>query len=160
MKKYCLDTNVLIEPWNKYYTIEICPDYWEIIDRLAKQGVIFCPEEVRREIDKIDDELKKWVKSRPHLFREINQTVQVRLREVLERFPRLVDTVKDRSMADPWVIAYAMTENAVVVTKEGPTNGHTPRIRIPDVCNALSIEWMDDHNFVSELGIRFSARLS
>ncbi len=62
---YCLDTNVFIEPWNKYYSMSLCPDYWELIDSLAKEGVLFCTEEVCREIEKVDDGLNDWVHARP-----------------------------------------------------------------------------------------------
>ena len=51
--------------------------------------------------------------------------------------PRLVDTVKGRSGADPFVIALAATTNPTmtVVTEEQP--GKT---KIPDVCKAEKIE--------------------
>lgn len=157
MDIYCLDTNALVEPWNKYYSIAKAPDYWSIIDRLAHEGTVFCPEEVQREIERVDDDLKKWVRARPYMFRSIDREVQLKIREILMRFPRLVDTIKDRSMADPWVIAHAMAEGAVVVTKEGTA----PRkIKIPDVCDAFSVRWIDDYKFVSELGIQFTVTSS
>ena len=37
-KTYCLDTNILVEAWNKYYSPDLCPEYWEIIDELARRG--------------------------------------------------------------------------------------------------------------------------
>ena len=156
MNKFCLDTNALIEPWNKYYSMELCPDYWELLDSLAKEGTIFCTEEVERELSRTDDDLTDWVKIRSYLFKAINEDVQIKLRELLEKYPRLVDTIKDRSMADPWVIAHAMAEDAIVVTKEILTLGSKKRIRIPDVCEALGIPWMDDHGFAQTIGIRFS----
>jgi hypothetical protein len=47
---YCLDANVLIQAWQKYYAPEICPGYWEILNNLGKQGRIFIAEEVKNEI--------------------------------------------------------------------------------------------------------------
>lgn len=155
--KYCLDTNVLIQAWNTYYSIDLVPDYWDILDDMAQKRQVYCTQEVRREIDKIDDELKKWVRNRPHLFRDITSSVQRNLRKVLAEFPRLVDSAKDRSMADPWVIAHAMTENAVVVTKEIITPPGTRRIKIPDVCSKFSVRCINDFDFAREAGIRFSA---
>ena len=75
-KKYCLDTNAFIEPWNKYLTMKKCPKYWEILDGLAKKGAIFCPEQVKLEIDKVDDDLKAWLGERPHFVREESEDVQ------------------------------------------------------------------------------------
>ena len=52
-------------------------------------------------------------------------------------YPRLVDTVKGRSGADPFVIALAATTNPhmVVVTEE-----QIGKTRIPDVCAAEKIQ--------------------
>ena len=157
-RRYCLDTNVLIQAWNSYYSVELCPDYWDILDDMAQNDAVFCTREVKREIEKIDDALKEWAKNRPHLFREVSNEVQTHLRAILNEFPRLVDTTKDRSMADPWVIAHALAEGATVVTKEMPTPTGSARIKIPDVCERFSVRCIDDFQFVAEAGIRFSAR--
>jgi len=156
---FCLDTNVLIEPWNKYLPIHRSPEFWGIIDTLAAEGRIFCTQEVRREIEREDDELKNWIADRPHLFREVTEEVQVNLRSILKRFPRLVDTRRDRSMADPWVIAHAMAENAIVVTKEIGTPVNSNTVKIPDVCDDFGVEWMNDFQFHDRIGLRLAARL-
>ena len=54
-KRYCLDTNVFIEGWNKYYSMGLCPGYWDILDKLAQEDLVFAPIEVKREIEKTDD---------------------------------------------------------------------------------------------------------
>lgn len=61
-------------------------------------------------------------------------------------------------MADPWVVAQAEAEGAVVVTKEALTPANAKIIKIPDVCKALSVEWFDDFRLVSELGVSFTAK--
>ena len=158
MKKYCLDTNVFIEAWNKYYSMSLSPRYWDLLDDLAKKGVIFCTQEVKVEIEKVDDKLSQWIKSRNHFFKDITEDVQLHLREVL-KFKRLVDSSKTRSIADPWVIAHAMAENAVVVTKEEPTPILAKRIKIPDVCKNLNVECINDFQFLNEIGIQFNPSL-
>ena len=65
MKRYCLDTGIFIEGWNRYYSMDLCPQYWEVLDDLAKQNIIFSPIEVKREIEKIDNGLKEWIRSLP-----------------------------------------------------------------------------------------------
>ena len=59
---FCLDANFFVQAWNKYYSPKFCPAYWEIINKFGKQGIIFIPVQVRDEIFKIDDDLKKWLK--------------------------------------------------------------------------------------------------
>lgn len=86
----------------------------------------------------------------------MTEKVQVNLRQILSTHRELVDDKKDRSMADAWVVAHAMTERAIVVTKEG----FAPRkIKIPDVCKAYDVRCIDDIEFVREIGLRFSAKL-
>lgn len=153
---YCFDTSALMQPWNTYYSTEFFPDFWDVIDALARDGHIFCTDEVRREIAKKDDSLHAWVKERPFLFREPTEEVQENLRRILASHKELVKEGKDRSMADPWVIAHAMAEGATVVTKEAPA----PRkVKIPDVCEAYDVRCISDTQFVREIGLKFSARL-
>jgi hypothetical protein len=156
MKKYCLDANVLIEPWNKHFTMVRAPQYWKLLDDLAKREEAFCTMEVRREIEKKNEGLYAWVKAHKHLFREIDDEVQYHLREIMRKFPRLVDSCKFRSPADPWVIAHAMAEKAVVVTKE-QLELHNPqnKPKIPNVCDVFGIEWMDEFKLLDELGFSF-----
>lgn len=67
---------------------------------------------------------------------------------------------KQRSLADPWVIAHALKENACVVTKEEKvTVPKTTRIKIPNVCDNMGIRWINDFQFVEELNIQFSCSL-
>ena len=40
------------------------------------------------------------------------------MREIMSKYPRIIDNSKGRSIADPWVIAHAEQENATVVTLE------------------------------------------
>ena len=57
---YCLDTNVLIQAWQKYYSEKLCPDYWKVLNELGAKRRIFIPEELYREIEKVDDGLLAW----------------------------------------------------------------------------------------------------
>lgn len=157
MQTYCLDTNVYIEGWNRYWSYDLCPEYWDILDKLAKEGTIFSPIEVRREIEKHDDGLWDWIKPRSYFFRDIDEPVQIELRSLMASHGRLVDSIKQRSVADPWVIAYAKKNGSIVVTKETPSGNDGRRIKIPDVCEALNIEWINDFELARRLGIRFKA---
>jgi len=43
-KVYCLDANVLIQAWQKYYNPTFCPDYWDKLIQLGLPNKIFIPE--------------------------------------------------------------------------------------------------------------------
>jgi hypothetical protein len=158
MKVFCLDSNVFIHAWNDYYAPDQCPEYWEILDELAKDGRIFCCDEVKREIEKQDDDLWRWLKARPHFVQDVNEEIQRHVRAILKQYPLLVNSRKDRSMADPWVVAHALACGAVVVTKEMPGGGHGKNPKIPDVCNGLKVGWINDFQFNRELNISFRAQ--
>lgn len=121
LKKYCLDANVLIEAWQKYYSPVFCPEYWDVLDELGQQNIIFIPEQVFQEIIRTEDDLTSWLKNSNIPILGIDVEVTKCLREMYAANPLhkfLVDNTKARSLADPWVIAHAMKENATVVTKE------------------------------------------
>lgn len=157
---YCIDANVLIQAWQKYYSPKLCPSYWEVLNKVGAQGRLFIPAEVSKEIHKGQDELAAWLKSSNIVVRPITGPVTQNWSAILAKDPKhqfLVDNTKGRSLADPWVIAHAMTENAVVVTKEEKlTAANSDKIKIPNVCEAMSVRCITDFEMLEELGIKFS----
>ncbi len=162
--KYCLDANVLIQAWQKYYNPKFCPDYWEILIELGIQDKIFIPELVFEEIVRTEDDLSKWLKKSKIPIKKINEPVTIFLQKIYSFNPihkNLVDNTKARSLADPWVIAHALHENAIVVTKEEKITAlSSTRIKIPNVCDNMGIRWINDFQFIDELGIKFKCSLS
>lgn len=160
---YCLDANVLIQSWQKYYNPKLCPDYWEILNFLGEQGRIFIPEEVNKEILRTEDDLAVWLKSSAIPIKSITGSVSQNLRKIYAADPShltLVDNTRGRSLADPWLIAHAMAESAVVVTKEEKvTASNAKRIKIPNVCEAMAVRCIHDFEFLEELGVRFGCKL-
>lgn len=163
MKTYCLDANFFIQAWSNYYSPEFCPDFWEILVRLSNDKIIFIPEMVKEEIDKIDDDLKKWIEDNKIYIKPIDDEVQKCLKEIWAKdknHKKLVDTARNRSIADPWVIAHAMAENAVVVTNEQKIiESTTGRIKIPNVAEKMGIECIDIFKFIKKLNFKFSCKL-
>ena len=95
-----------------------------------------------KELEKRDDDLYEWANERKDMFLDIEgNNLQIRLAEILKLYPRLVDTRKNRSAADPFVIAVASVFDPplVVVTQEGQTN-NIDKPHIPDVCVAENLE--------------------
>lgn len=162
-QKYCLDANVLIQAWQKYYSPRFCPDYWSLLNDFGEKGKIFLPQNVFEEIIKTEDDLTTWLKDSRIPIKEVDGEVANCLRDIYGANPLhkyLVDNTRQRSLADPWVIAHALKEKACVVTKEEKvTTSNTTRIKIPNVCENMSIRWINDFEFVEELNIIFSCRL-
>lgn len=162
-KKYCLDANVLIQAWQKYYSPRICPNYWDMLDYLGTQNIIFMPEMVYDEIVRTDDELSEWLKTSQIPIKKIDEQVTKCLKDIYSADPNhkfLVDNTKARSLADPWVIAHALREKAVVVTKEEKVTAlNSTKIKIPNVCDKMNVTWINDFQLIEELGIKFNCEL-
>ena len=162
--KYCLDANVLIQAWQKYYNPKFCPDYWEILIELGNRGEIFIPEMVFEEIIRTEDDLSKWLKQSGIPITKISGPVTILLQKIYSFNPihkNLVDNTKARSLADPWVIAHALHENAIVVTKEEKVTAlSSNRIKIPNVCDNMGIRWINDFQLIDELNIKFTCSFS
>ena len=160
---YCLDANVLIQAWQKYYSPELCPEYWDNLDELGKSKRIFIPNAVRDEIIRTEDDLSDWLKHSSIPIKQITEPVTAALQNIYNSDPKhkfLVDNTKARSLADPWVIAHSIAEGATVVTKEEKvTQLNSKRIKIPNVCDNMNVRWINDFEFLREVGIRFSSRI-
>ena len=95
-----------------------------------------------KELEKRDDDLYEWANERKDMFLDIEgDRLQIRVAKILKLYPRLVDTRKNRSAADPFVIAVASVFDPplVVVAQEGQTN-NIDKPHIPDVCVSENLE--------------------
>jgi predicted nucleic acid-binding protein len=118
---YCLDANVLIQAWQKYYSRDLCPDYWDNLNQLGEEGRIIVPKAVYDEIIRTEDDLSSWLKDSKIPISPITESTTKELQNIFNSNPKhkhLVDNIKARSLADPWIIAHAIDENLTVVTKE------------------------------------------
>lgn len=140
--KYSLDTSAILDGWRKYYPPDVFPLVWTKLDDLINQRLLIATEEVLVELEKKDDQVYKWAKEREHMFYPINDEIQLVVTEILRDHRKLIDERKNRSGADPFVIALAKIENCAVITGERPSNSLN-RPHIPDVCIALGIRWLN-----------------
>jgi len=160
---YCLDANVLIQAWQKYYSPKLCPAYWDVLNQLGAKGKIFIPEMVSEEITRTEDNLAQWLNDCKIPIMPITGPVSECLKKIYDSNPLhqyLVANSSQHSLADPWIIAHAMNQNAVVVTKEIKDTFNNPtRIKIPHVCDNMNVRWINDFEFVEEIGIQFSCSI-
>jgi Domain of unknown function (DUF4411) len=136
---YSLDTSCLIHAWRRAYPLRNFPPFWDKLDELIADGRLFSSAEVLKEIKRKDDELYDWCKPRSDVFLAIDDDIQDHVIEIMRDYPKLVDTSKGRSGADPFVISLArMNGNGwVVLSEENPGKQASPKI--PDVCSAEGI---------------------
>jgi hypothetical protein len=123
------------------------------MDASAKNGDVFVIEEVLRELERKDDGIHKWIKEREAMVVPIDALVQEYVVEIMSKYSRLVDSKKNRSIGDPWVIALAQARGLTVVTGEKST-GTLLKPKIPDVCKDLGVPCIEIVDFFREQGWR------
>jgi Domain of unknown function (DUF4411) len=150
---YCVDTSGWLDGWRRQYPLDVFPTLWTRIDQEVQSGKIIASEEVYVELAKKDDDLHKWIQSRKQMLVAPEEAIQKIVAALLVKYPRLVDTLKNRSQADPFVIATAIERKATVVT--GEAFGTVERPRIPFVCREEKINCITFLEMMRELNLAF-----
>jgi hypothetical protein len=137
--RYSIDTSSLIEGFRDLYPYENFPTLWNRhLPSLVRSGDLRATDEVRVELERQDDELLQWIADyADDFFVEIDEAIQHEVRAILNDHRQLVHVGRNRSGADPFVIALARVNNCAVVTEEGSRSLTKPKI--PDICNVLGI---------------------
>jgi hypothetical protein len=151
---YSVDTSGWLDGWQRHYPPDVFPSLWSKIDGRIAAGEIISSEEVYLELKRKDDDLHDWIQARKQMLVPLDEAVQLRAAALVHEFLRLVDTLRGRSKADPFVIATALERGAVVVTGE-PLTGKLDKPRIPDVCQAKNIRCITFLQMIRELKLTF-----
>lgn len=125
------------------YPIDVFPSVRQKLGDIAREKIVVSPREVLRELEKRDDELYKWVKENIS-FHNLDYEQQEIVRNIMARFPNLVDINKPTPEADPFVIALAKSYNLIVIAQENRVkiSGPESKPKIPNVCDELNVEWI------------------
>jgi hypothetical protein len=135
-----VDTSALLDAWVRYYPPDVFETLWKQLDSLVAKGRLLAIDEVRRELEKKDDELFKWVSARPAMIVTLDEELQTAALPIINRFPSLTNTKSLMSgAADPFVKALAQARALTVVTAE---QSRPSKPRIPDVCKALGVPFI------------------
>ncbi len=167
---YLLDSNIFIQAHRAYYPLDVVLSFWETIKELANQGVIYTINYVKNEIYRNEDELKNWCENNlPSEFfinadEEIfpNNTYVDVINWAVSKIKnpyseKAVNQFSSTEVADSFLIAYALVDidERVIITQETPAPNAKHRIKIPDVCNAFNIRYMNIMDMFRELKVTF-----
>jgi len=150
--KYAIDTCSLTE-LTRTYPQDVFPAVWDKVDKLIEHRVICSCEEVYIEIMAQDDILAEWAKRRRHIFLPVDSNTQKNVKSILASHPTLLDLKKNKSGADPFLIAVAMIHKCAVVTQERASGG-PHKEKIPDVCKAYGIDCVTVLEMLRREGLR------
>ena len=155
---YLLDANVFIEAKNRYYGFDLCPGFWEWLDREAAEGTVMSVEAVRDELIGYGDELSAWANDRSGFFLPVGpetlphlQTLSVWVGRQRYRDAAIAEFLES---ADYKLVAIAMAHGFTVVTHETPSDA-VRRVKIPEPCVAHSVDYINPFVMLRRLGARF-----
>ncbi len=141
--KYVVDTSALTFGWNTVYPPERFPTLWARMERAIRDGALRSSREVKEELQKKDDDLLAWAKQQDDFFIETNADIYNRSREIVNDFRGLTKKARGRRPADPFLVAIGEIHGCAVVSAEGRSaSDDRLNARIPNVCDALGVEFM------------------
>lgn len=159
MPLYLLDADVIITANRDYYPIERIPQFWDWLLQQCQSGYIKIPGEIYTEITPKEDMLENWIKEAKLQGNIIldEEIEPKKLNLVLTKgyqISELSEISLEKIGRDASLIAYAFKniKQRVVVTKEvsKPSKIGANR-KIPDVCNDLGVQWIDDFELYRRL---------
>lgn len=151
---YSFDTSAILNGRRDLFRPAVFRSLWGRVEDAISAGQIRSVDEVQRELARRDDDAKRWADGQTGLFCPLDEQIQQAARHILRLHPNMVRQGGRRSAADPFVIALAMVNNATVVTQE-TASGNIEKPRIPDVCDALGVPWLNSDGLYRGAGMDF-----
>lgn len=154
---YLLDANIFIRCKNEM-PMDIFQGFWQRLAELAQNGQIFSSIKVKEEIDKGNDELKAWCADQlpKDFFLPFDAYAE---------YANLMSWANDSSVftvpakqefamvADAYLVATAAARGMKVVTFETPDPLCRKRVKIPDACMAVDVEFCSLNDLLHALNV-------
>jgi hypothetical protein len=156
---YLLDANIFIQARNLQYGFDFCPAFWDWLETQNAAGVVYSIQQVGDELEAGGDDLSTWAADRGTAFFLPPDA------QVLPALPRVSAWATGQSyepaavntflqVADYWLVAFALAHGHTVVTHEVPANS-TRRIKIPNACVGLNVNFMTPYQMLRHERARF-----
>ena len=166
MSIYVVDSNFFIQAHRATYPLDIAFSFWNKVKQLAEEGKIVSVDKVKNEIYRNNDALKEWcVANLPiNFFKDSSQVMssygRVSVRAISKSTHYLAKALNeflDADEADAFIVAFALADsvNRIVVTQEVSEPNRKGKIKIPDVCNAINVQFVNTMDMFRQLGESF-----
>ena len=144
---YVIDTNVLLDWWERRYPPDIFPAVKEKMEQLVAANKLIAPEGVRGEVNHVGSHgLKQWANNHRAIFLPHSAALQHEATDIQQRFPGFIDLTAIHDEADRWIVGLAKIKSCAVLSHEtrARTKKKPPRSHyVPDVCDELAIKCVD-----------------
>lgn len=157
---YLIDANVFIQAKNLQYGFDFCPAFWDWLLQANAVGKVRSIRQVGDELTAGADELAVWADAQGDSFFVPTDAGVLGAAPAVSTWvagqgyePVAVNTFLQ--VADFWLVAAALAGHHTVVTHEvaSPT---TRRIKIPNVCVGVGVEFMSPYQMLRKEQARFA----
>ncbi|MDP8203556.1 MAG: DUF4411 family protein [Candidatus Tenebribacter mawsonii] len=167
MNKYIVDSNFFIQAHRAYYPLDVVTSFWTKIQNLAIDGSIISIDKVKKEIfedSSHEDQLKEWCSNNlPDDFffdtvNVLNNYIQIItwVNSMSHHYAeRAIQEFLETDLADPWLVAFAMSNGFTIVTYEKSEPNRKSRVKIPEVCNHFNVKYINTIEMLRELNENF-----
>lgn len=159
---YVIDASVFIQAARGYYAFDLAPGFWQSLIKHAGTGRVCSIDRVKRELEQGRDDLANWARTDfAHAFLSTDE------QDVVDSYRNAMEWVHSHDqflaaakaefagVADGWLVAFAQARNGVVVTHEVPEPNRRNKIKIPNVCQALGVRYVDTFEMLRDLGVKW-----
>ena len=164
--RYVLDADVFIQAHRMHYAFDICPGFWNALDRQFRIGSVCSIDRVKEELVGEGDELADWVSNTiPTTFFKgtADQHVVNAFGEMAQWAhgqEQFTDAAKTAFLdgVDGWLVAYAYANNLSVVTHEAFAPHVKKNVKIPNVCVEFDVPYCNTFEMLRAVDEKFVLR--
>lgn len=156
---YLIDANVFIQAKNLQYGFDFCPAFSDWLERTYAAGRLLSIRQVGDELSSGGDELATWAETLDDGFFPAPNALVLAAAQQVSKWvvqqgyePAAVNTFLQ--VADFWLVAAALAGNHILVTHE-VTSPSTRKIKIPNVCVGLGVDFMSPYQMLRREQARF-----
>lgn len=165
-KVYLIDSNILIQAHRRYYPFDVMPGFWSALIELANRGIVKSIDKVKLEV--IDncgdgDLLKDWcIANLPQDFFIDSSVALASYIEITNwansgshpYTPRALAKFLATDYADSWLTSIGLFDSKyIIVTEEISAPDIKREIKIPEVCDAFGLRYLNTIDLLRELRV-------
>lgn len=154
MNIFVVDSNFFIQAHRANYPLDVATSFWNKIKQLADDRRIISIDKVKEEIFANDDTLTNWCATNlPQSFFEETSGIISQYSRICawassrsdHYLPKALTEFLHADEADAWLVAYGLADinNRTIVTHEISSPYGKNRVKIPDVCLANNISFLN-----------------
>ncbi len=156
---YLIDADVFIRAKNEHYGFELCPGFWDWLERMHASDVAHSVDAVYTELTAGDDDLARWAADHRSFFLPLT-AAELAAVAALNRWANDSTHYEPSAKAefarsaDSFLIGHALAGGHVVVTHE-TVNDSRRRIKIPNAAAAHNVRVVNPFQMLKAEGAQF-----